>query len=669
MPPNLYGFLGKEKSVLLAEAMLNIPENENAVWIHEKALYNVIGIKRGAMYGRRDVMTYLLNGIKKGHFGNKRGKEGHVLLGYRISLQENEPNKYNVACQHHGDNEKFDKGLHQTGEPSNSRPRWYRKGVALTDVSTQIKVVNALIGNQKSLAVEVASHRQTNYKAFVQNDGTDDTGYVRNDVMSIIREYEVELKIRCGTNGRYDPEDLERVKDVLRLMIVASNKAGKLEVRNGQLVPSKSLRAARGDTEKATTQQPAAVTPAVKKRAAEEKPTPDAIFTPPKTDGALKLESIRSTKDGYINFQKVDELSSLELLFQLYTTNSKLVEAEEAMEKAIEQMSELKVNLPKTFDVKSLASMSSQEINASNQNIQKAIQEAIDCLQGHFVPRKDTQLYKWIADSHAYTSGCAVQTPNNFEQGTYNTHQTSMTLESAWILRHIMYTHHLPVRKVLMLWAEFHVLILRTPVNPEWFVCERTLWYHVHRLHHIDNALLTSSFADSICKRTENGFLRYFYSSSDDSKHFNRNRHVCLISQLINDHPGFRHITSSVNEVKSDNAGKNSEAIIDVVGLRNAAHYGGGCNDNAADAQNEIGVTFRKIMDEVRALDEGNDIRQLSYENGVERRPIKYGDPYHISNLAVSHASEAAFGGTEHGDHCQVHHCQLLQSIHDLHSQ
>ena len=81
--------------------------------------------------------------------------------------------------------------------------------------------------------------RQTNYKAFVQNDGTDDTGYMRNDVMSIIREYEVELKIRCGTNGRYDPEDLERVKDVLRLMIVASNKAGKLEVRNGQLVPSR----------------------------------------------------------------------------------------------------------------------------------------------------------------------------------------------------------------------------------------------------------------------------------------------------------------------------------------------------------------------------------------------------------------------------------------------
>lgn len=153
-------------------------------------------------------------------------------------------------------------------------------------------------------------------------------------------------------------------------MIVASDKAGKLEVRNGQLVPSKSLRAARGDTDKATTQQPAAVTPAVKKRKVQL--NPDAItFTPQRIDGALKLESIRSTKDGYINFQKVDELSSLELLFQLYTTNSKLVEAEEAMEKAIEQMNELKVNLPKTFDAKSLASMSSQEINASNQNIQK----------------------------------------------------------------------------------------------------------------------------------------------------------------------------------------------------------------------------------------------------------------------------------------------------------
>ena len=131
----------------------------------------------------------------------------------------------------------------------------------------------------------------------------------------------------------------------------------------------------------------------------------------------------------------------------------------------------------------------------------------------------------------------------------------------------MLFRSHLPVRKALMLWAEYHVLILRQPVNPEWFISEKTLWNHIYRISYIDNALLTSKFADSICKRTKNGFLRYFYSSSDDSKHYSRNRHVCLISQGVREsqdgelQPGFRHITSSVNEMKSNNATENSAAI------------------------------------------------------------------------------------------------------------
>ena len=409
MAPNFYDILGGERSAALAKDMLNIPDN--SVWIHENSLCNVVGIKGGVSYGKREVMTYLLQGIKKGMFGNKRS--GSTELGYSSTLNEHDPNEYNInmSYQNYGVRQVFDGGLLQTDE-SISRARWFRKGTPYTDVKTQNKIVNALIGNEKGLTDEKVSRRRNNFAAFIRNDGTDDAGYERNDVMGIIYEYEDELDICYNKSGRYEPADLERVKDVLRLMIVASGKTGKLEVRNGVLVSSKSVRAVRGDTQRATTQQTAVVTPAVKKRAAEENTSPDAIkFTPPKTDGALKLESIRSTKDGYINFKKVDELSSLELLFQLYTTNSKLEEAEKAMEKAIEQMSELNVNLPKTFDANSLAFMSSQEINASKQNIQKAKQEAIECLQGHFVPGEDTQLYKWIADSHAYTSGCAVQTP------------------------------------------------------------------------------------------------------------------------------------------------------------------------------------------------------------------------------------------------------------------
>jgi hypothetical protein len=39
-----------------------------------------------------------------------------------------------------------------------------------------------------------------------------------------------------------------------------------------------------------------------------------------------------------------------------------------------------------------------------------------------------------------------------------------------------------------------------------------------------------------------------------------------------------------------------------------------------------------------------------------------------VGNLVVAWASIFAFGKTEKADHLQVHHCQVLQSIHSLHS-
>ena len=52
--------------------------------------------------------------------------------------------------------------------------------------------------------------------------------------------------------------------------------------------------------------------------------------------------------------------------------------------------------------------------------------------------------------------------------------------------------------------------------------------------------------------------------------------------------------------------------------------------------------------------------------NGVDRKIIQLGDPFHIDNLAVNAASIAAFGDTEKNNHRQIHHRQLLQSLHDL---
>ena len=75
----------------------------------------------------------------------------------------------------------------------------------------------------------------------------------------------------------------------------------------------------------------------------------------------------------------------------------------------------------------------------------------------------------------------------------------------------------------------------------------------------------------------------------------------------------------------------------------------------------------------MKAVRESDDmtveiIHDIIYENGVKRRPIAFGDPFHVANLCVTWASVYAFGDTEKADHSQVHHRQVLQSIHTLHS-
>ena len=67
----------------------------------------------------------------------------------------------------------------------------------------------------------------------------------------------------------------------------------------------------------------------------------------------------------------------------------------------------------------------------------------------------------------------------------------------------------------------------------------------------------------------------------------------------------YRHVTSSVNNVKSENAIKNTNALMSMLGEHVAACYGGGTNDNAYDAQKEITSTHLEIMNRLR---ESNNI-------------------------------------------------------------
>ena len=235
-----------------------------------------------------------------------------------------------------------------------------------------------------------------------------------------------------------------------------------------------------------------------------------------------------------------------------------------------------------------------------------------------------------------------------------------------------MYSHNLPLETVIMLWSCFHALILRAPIRNKDFVSSSALWNRVQQLHYIDGALNTSTFKPFISQRTPHGFRRVLYSSSDDSEHYDRNHHVVVCSTNSKDdecadqeaiQPSYRHVTSSVSAIKSENATVNSAAIVNIYGPYHSSFYGDGTNDNAGDAQKEIRTNFDNIMRYVQDSDmSAEQIHNLLFENGVLRRVIAFGDPFHVANLTVTWASIYAFGDTKKANHSQVHHLQLCRS-------
>ena len=119
--------------------------------------------------------------------------------------------------------------------------------------------------------------------------------------------------------------------------------------------------------------------------------------------------------------------------------------------------------------------------------------------------------------------------------------------------------------------------------------------------------------------------------------------------------------------MKTNNALMNTTVLIQDVGLRAAAHLGGRTSDNDADVLKENRGTFGNIMDEV-SDNPDPIIEQLTIINGVVRRPVVTGDGFHIGNLAIMHASMGFADNTENAEHEQIHHRQVLMSLHSLHS-
>jgi hypothetical protein len=280
---------------------------------------------------------------------------------------------------------------------------------------------------------------------------------------------------------------------------------------------------------------------------------------------SLLLENMLvTTEDGAVFHDRIPELASLELTFDLYSTRNKNVQ------EIMKELELAELDLPKTFDLRSITDLSNNKIENAKRNIKRARERLVQCLHNHG-PRNDQPLHAWLSDMKRYREGADIAA-NNFEVHP-ETRRPTLSLSAVYLLRHIFYTHNLPLASVLTLWASFHVLILRKALEIKDFVSQTTLWNQVMRLHYIDKVLANKRFHQIIYERTSNGFRLYYYFSSDDSNIQQRNRHVLIISTPSNNdasnlQPSYRHVTSSVSAVKSASAVKNADAIIDMLGFR-----------------------------------------------------------------------------------------------------
>jgi hypothetical protein len=357
----------------------------------------------------------------------------------------------------------------------------------------------------------------------------------------------------------------------------------------------------------------------------------------------------------------LDELAAIEYAVHLIFSNKLSVEL------ATDSLQHAGVPKPKSISLEDLHKVR-QSLRASVlKHLSMARRELLNGLPvGLFRPDESDMLHAWMTDGKRYTAGERLPSVN------YEMHPKSnqlwLTDKAAHYIRHIVYCYKLAPSRFPSLMNCFSALMLGRPLAPQEFPSASTLISRFTQLHLIDSHRFAAKFEIYITGLGDYGFHRLWYMVTDDSKHLDRSRHICLQSahrEEEEDQPGsdkspkpcIRLLTASAAASKDSdgNAALNYSAATECLSSGVCALYAGAVTDNASDALNETEKTFDLFMAGVQANPEVSHLRNMY---GVERRHIANGDMYHIDNLIATHASNYAFGQTERGEHSQVHHRQ-----------
>ncbi len=156
----------------------------------------------------------------------------NVEQGAKIGFSQ-EGSYHRVVFQRFGTDELFAGGRLDLA-PGVGKPRWFRSGDALVDVEDQLRIVDQLMGETPEVDEDTKLCRQNSYMSFAK--GVDqDGGFARHDVPYITYEWrdiwgpDIRAKTKFPHRCRaFNLNDLQKIENYTRLMILASNKYSNL---------------------------------------------------------------------------------------------------------------------------------------------------------------------------------------------------------------------------------------------------------------------------------------------------------------------------------------------------------------------------------------------------------------------------------------------------------
>ena len=247
------------------------------------------------------------------------------------------------------------------------------------------------------------------------NDADDDGGYSRKDVPTIAYKFRDVWGMLVNTEHVkdsdisrrvFDPSDLDYIEKIMRLMIASCDRYGKLAIQGGKFCTSSSLRSTRATglsallvitpiPTKLSTPMPTTCTTVISETTPAVRPSQTALFgtapTRSSPSSAFVLRDLLvTTEEGAVFHDRIPELASLELAFYLYTTENKTVH------EIMKALMSAELDLPKSFDLRSITNLSGQSLNNMNQNIKIARERLVQCLHNQG-PRYDQPLHAWLS--------------------------------------------------------------------------------------------------------------------------------------------------------------------------------------------------------------------------------------------------------------------------------